>query len=134
MSPIPAALDRSGASGLTEFELRLADDFLDDTYGLYEFDWDLNAQAFDPDRGARLALLLRLIDAGIMDVYFAEWGQMFGALPLTREDAISAASNPDNWKPPTGSGQPVYAIWTNKTGEALIARSFKNNVFIPPDA
>jgi hypothetical protein len=117
---------------LTEFELRLADDFLDDTHGLYEFDWNLNSQAFNPDPEVRLALLLRLIETGIMDIYFSTWSQMSGALPLTLEDAISAVPNPHNWTPPTSIDAPLYAIWTNKMGEALIARSFTNNIFIPP--
>lgn len=118
---------------LSDFEIELADEFIDDWYGLYEVGWRLNALNFDPDPAARVAVIRKLVEAEVLDVYLANWDSIRTAAPQSMADALEAVSNLANWEPPTPDTANFHLVATNAKGEELIARYIANGKREPHD-
>ena len=107
-----------GRVTLSDHEIALLGDTDDDWYGLWEVDWFFDGAFGDWSRETRTALLLGLVERGLMEVFFGPL--LTEQPPLAIDMALAALADPASWLPPSDGQTVGYYVSASAVGLAAL--------------
>lgn len=103
----------------------ILEEYIDDYYGLWEFDWGLNSRRFSNDKSQRILLLKNLVIEEYMLIFYGRLGRKDSS-PVPIKQALSLIERIENWSPRKNIEDDVVFLTTSEKGEEFVNEAFSN--------